>query len=146
MQGQEVKLAEHFDAQRNLGSSCNENRRGSNSSGQLHDSALSSGGGHTSHHHLGERDPGTTALVVTVIDHEMHVVNIGDSRMVVAVERCENGNTTAIVGATTTDHNARSNAAEAARVVAAGGCVDCEGYVGSMLELSRTMGDFRYAL
>lgn len=52
------------------------------------------------------------------------------------------GNKTAYVSKATADHNCLRNPHEACRVRAAGAEVDASGYIGSMLEVSRSMGDF----
>lgn len=52
------------------------------------------------------------------------------------------GNRTAYVSRVTADHNCSRNPHEARRIRAAGAEVDAAGYIGSMLEVSRSMGDF----
>jgi len=64
-------------------------------------------------------------------------------RLLLVSEVVDNmGNRTAYVSRATADHNCSRNPHEASRVREAGGEVDAAGYIGSMLEVSRSMGDF----
>ena len=86
---------------------------------------------------------GSTALVATVMDDQLLVANVGDCRLLLISEaRDSMGNRTAFVSRTTADHNCKRNPHEVRRVREAGGHINEDGYVGSLLEVSRSMGDF----
>eukprot|EP00798_Chlamydomonas_sp_ICE-L_P015834 gene15836-21959_t len=53
------------------------------------------------------------------------------------------GNRMAYVSQATKDHTCKKNKEEHRRVLEAGSHIDDEGYVGSVLEVSRSIGDFR---
>lgn len=90
-----------------------------------------------------DRDPGSTALVATVMDDTLLVANVGDCRLLLISEAADSmGNRTAFVSRATADHHCVRNPDEADRVRLAGGDFDEAGYVGSLLEVSRSMGDF----
>lgn len=90
-----------------------------------------------------DRDPGSTALLATVMDDRLLVANVGDCRLLLVSEAWDTlGNRTAFVSRATADHNCTRNPHEARRVRAAGGDIDEAGYIGSTLEVSRSMGDF----
>ncbi|KAL6753900.1 hypothetical protein V8C86DRAFT_2717851 [Haematococcus lacustris] len=75
------------------------------------------------------RDPGSTALVATIIDGMMYVANVGDCRLVRARR-------------VTRDHTATSHPEEAARLAELKVAVDEEGYHAGVLQVSRSIGDF----
>mmetsp|Transcript_38324 Transcript_38324/g.113621 ORF Transcript_38324/g.113621 Transcript_38324/m.113621 type:complete len:227 (-) Transcript_38324:61-741(-) len=96
------------------------------------------------------RDPGSTALVAAVMDSTLLIANVGDCRLLLISEAldAQGGRTACYVSKATVDHHPRRNPREAARVAAAGGHVDSDGYIGSvrspgMLEVSRSIGDFQ---
>mmetsp|Transcript_35519 Transcript_35519/g.78798 ORF Transcript_35519/g.78798 Transcript_35519/m.78798 type:complete len:563 (+) Transcript_35519:198-1886(+) len=103
--------------------------------------------------HAEGRDPGSTALVATIIDSTLLVANVGDCRLLLISEVVDsNGNRTAYVSRSTNDHTCRKNPHEHQRVKAAGAGVDPDGYVGAVtedgyvegkIEVSRSLGDFR---
>jgi len=87
------------------------------------------------------RDPGTTVLAATIIETKLHVANTGDCRLLLISESVNSeGARTAVVSHTTADHNARTSLSERQRVEAAGGHLGEEGYVCSVLEVSRSVG------
>lgn len=91
-----------------------------------------------------DRDPGSTALVAAVMDDTLLVANVGDCRLLLISEAVDHsGNRTAFVSNTTTDHHCGRNPTEAARVRQAGARIDESGYIGSLLEVSRSIGDFQ---
>lgn len=89
------------------------------------------------------RDPGSTALVAGVVEGHLLVANLGDSRLLLISEISDNiGNRTAYVSRATSDHD-RNNHAEVRRVADAGGAFDAAtGRLGSLLAVSRSLGDF----
>eukprot|EP00798_Chlamydomonas_sp_ICE-L_P010008 gene10008-7894_t len=88
-----------------------------------------------------ERDPGTTALVATIIDDMLLIANVGDSRLIlVAEQKDSHGQRMAYVTRATKDHNF-GNEDERRRACAAG--AHGELYADSLLEVSRSIGDFR---
>mmetsp|Transcript_14555 Transcript_14555/g.31700 ORF Transcript_14555/g.31700 Transcript_14555/m.31700 type:complete len:473 (-) Transcript_14555:1386-2804(-) len=91
-----------------------------------------------------ERDPGSTALVATIVNDTLHVANVGDCRLLLISERVDaDGSRAAYVSHTTDEHNCRTNPQEQERIKAAGGYVCQDGYVCSLLEVSRSLGDFK---
>ncbi|KAG1663743.1 hypothetical protein FOA52_006112 [Chlamydomonas sp. UWO 241] len=89
------------------------------------------------------RDPGSTALVATVMDDVLLIANCGDCRLLLISEAVDSlGNRTAYVVKATADHHPHRNPNEAARLASAGALVDEDGYIGSLLEVSRSIGDF----
>ena len=76
---------------------------------------------------------GTTALAVVLLGRTLHVGNAGDCRAVL----CRRGRAIDL----SEDHKP-SRASEAARIKAAGGFVDCEGYLNGSVAVSRALGDW----
>lgn len=98
---------------------------------------------------LDGRDPGSTALVAVVIDGAMHVANVGDCRLVLG-ELVEGGRVTA--RRVTCDHAPAQHPGEAERLKRLQVPISDDGYVGDytdlpmgggMLQVSRSIGDFR---
>ncbi len=88
-------------------------------------------------------DPGSTALVATVIDNRMFVANVGDCRLILAVLDPVTGQ--AVPHTVTSDHVPHAHPGEAARLKARGVPVSADGYVGpdgGVLQVSRSIGDF----
>lgn len=81
-------------------------------------------------------DSGTTALAVAVLKSKMVLGHVGDCRAIL----CRSGRALNL----TTDHRP-DIPEERSRIEAAGGWIDCEGYLNGDLQVSRAIGDFHYA-
>ena len=95
-----------------------------------------------------ESDPGSTALVATILDGTMFVAHVGDCRLILAeLEEVEEGGETRVkvcARRVTADHNSH-NPGEAERLARLRVHVTKDGYVGGGLQVSRSIGDFRYS-
>jgi len=87
-------------------------------------------------------DPGSTALVVTIVGDRLFCANVGDCRLLVA--ELDPTTNTVIPRRVTCDHNSQ-HPGEAARLAALSVSVSEDGYVGGQegwLQVSRSIGDF----
>eukprot|EP00210_Caulerpa_lentillifera_P006694 g6397.t1 len=80
-------------------------------------------------------DSGTTALAVAILKSRMLIGHVGDCRAIL----CRSGQAINL----TTDHRP-DVPEERHRIEAAGGWIDCEGYLNGDLQVSRAIGDFHY--
>lgn len=81
------------------------------------------------------QDSGTTALAVVVLESKILVGHVGDCRAIL----CRSGRAINL----TTDHRP-DIPSEKSRIEAAGGWIDCEGYLNGDLQVSRAIGDYHY--
>ena len=89
---------------------------------------------------------GSTATVGMVVAGRLEVAHVGDSRMILGkvgehADACGHRKVAAV--AVTDDHNPHTNVHERARIVSTSGEGALQGgYVGGMLQVSRSLGDF----
>mmetsp|Transcript_38650 Transcript_38650/g.84054 ORF Transcript_38650/g.84054 Transcript_38650/m.84054 type:complete len:346 (-) Transcript_38650:360-1397(-) len=81
----------------------------------------------------GEDAAGTTSLLTLLLGRRLYCANAGDCRAVL----CRRGTAVDL----SVDHKPNSES-ESKRIKAAGGFVDCEGYVNGALGVARVLGDF----
>lgn len=92
------------------------------------------------------RVQGSTATVGLVVGGRLEVVHIGDSRMILGKEAAEPdaaGFHPVYAMAVTDDHNPENNELERNRILSASARIEHGGYVGGVLQVSRSIGDFQ---